>query len=162
MGGSTEKDSGNTRFQGCHGESYNSWTHICPCACICDSTPEDGHGECAQNSKLYEGMWWSHAKDLYIHIRFIYINNKLDLKTQVRYIYCIQTPPHLPHLIILSASPSLVFQTKFTWQNRNKNKHSIWTTIELGPPVLESSTKISKFHAPTNSEHRFHKVRIEN
>ena len=42
------------------------------------------------------------------------------------------------------------------------NKDSIRTAIELGPPVSESSTKISKFHAPTDSEHKFHKVRIEN
>ena len=42
------------------------------------------------------------------------------------------------------------------------NKDSIRTAIELGPPVSESSTKISKFHAPTDSEHKFHKARIEN
>ena len=42
------------------------------------------------------------------------------------------------------------------------NKDSIRTAIELGPPVSESSTKISKFHAPTDSEHKFNKARIEN
>ena len=43
-----------------------------------------------------------------------------------------------------------------------ENKHSIRMAIELRTPVSESSTKISKFHAPTGSEHKFHKARIEN
>ena len=34
--------------------------------------------------------------------------------------------------------------------------------IELGPSVSESSTKISKFHASTDSKYKFHKARIEN
>ena len=34
--------------------------------------------------------------------------------------------------------------------------------IELGPPVSESSTRISKFYAPTDSEHKFRKAGIEN
>ena len=34
--------------------------------------------------------------------------------------------------------------------------------IELGPPMSVSSTKISKFHALTDSEHKFHKVKIKN
>ena len=34
--------------------------------------------------------------------------------------------------------------------------------IEFGRPMPESSTKISKFHALTNSQHKFHKARIEN
>ena len=38
---------------------------------------------------------------------------------------------------------------------------SILTVIELGLPVSESSTKISKFYAPTDSEHKFHKAGIE-
>ena len=42
------------------------------------------------------------------------------------------------------------------------NKDSIQIAMELGPPVLESSTKISKFHDPIDSEHKFHKTRIEN
>ena len=29
--------------------------------------------------------------------------------------------------------------------------------IELEPPVSVSSTKISKFHAPSDSEYKFHK-----
>ena len=69
-----------------------------------------------------------------------------------------------PHLIILSASPSSFFKqsshigigTKFV------NKDSFRTAIELRPPVSESLTKILKFHAPTDSEHKFHKARIEN
>ena len=40
--------------------------------------------------------------------------------------------------------------------------YSILTVIELGPPVSESSTRISKFYNPTDSEHKLHKTRIEN
>ena len=32
----------------------------------------------------------------------------------------------------------------------------------LGPPVLESSTRIPKCYAPTESEHKFNKMEIEN
>ena len=32
---------------------------------------------------------------------------------------------------------------------------------ELGPPVLKSSTRISKFYAATDSEHKFYKTEIE-
>ena len=35
------------------------------------------------------------------------------------------------------------------------------TVIKLGPPVSESSTRISKVHDPTDSERKFHKTRIE-
>ena len=34
--------------------------------------------------------------------------------------------------------------------------------IELGPAVLQSLTRISKFYDPSDSEHKFHKTRIEN
>ena len=34
--------------------------------------------------------------------------------------------------------------------------------IELGPPLSESATKISKFYNHTDSEHKLHKTRIEN
>ena len=34
--------------------------------------------------------------------------------------------------------------------------------IELGPPVPKSSTRISKFYNPTDSEQKLHKTRIEN
>ena len=69
-----------------------------------------------------------------------------------------------PHLIILSASPSSFFKQSSHIGTGTKivNKDSIRTAIELGPPVSESSTKISKFHAPTDSEHKFHKARIKN
>ena len=72
--------------------------------------------------------------------------------------------PHFPHLIIRSASPSSFFKQSLHVGIGTKivNKDSVWTAIELGPPASESSTKISKFHAPTNSEHKFHKARIEN
>ena len=77
---------------------------------------------------------------------------------------CKLLPPHPPYLIILSASPSLFFKQSSHIEIGTKiaNKHSPRTAIELGLPVLKSSTKISKLHVPTNSEHKFHKVRIEN
>ena len=63
-----------------------------------------------------------------------------------------------------SASPSSFFKQSSHIGIGTKivNKDSIRTAIELGPIVSESSTKISKFHAPTDSEHKFHKARIEN
>ena len=36
------------------------------------------------------------------------------------------------------------------------------TVNELGPPVLESSARISKFHASTDCEHKFNKTEIAN
>ena len=48
------------------------------------------------------------------------------------------------------------------YQNWKSNKYSILTVIELGPPVSEYSTRISKFYAPTNSKHKFNKTDIEN
>ena len=42
------------------------------------------------------------------------------------------------------------------------NMYSILTVNELGPPVLESSARISKFYAPTDSEHKFNKTEMEN
>ena len=33
--------------------------------------------------------------------------------------------------------------------------------IELGPPVSESSTRISKLYDPTDSEHKCHKTKIQ-
>ena len=34
--------------------------------------------------------------------------------------------------------------------------------IELGLPVWKTSTRILKFYAPTDSEHKFNKTGIEN
>ena len=65
---------------------------------------------------------------------------------------------------MLSASPSSFFKqsSRIVIGRQIANKDSIQTAIELGLPVLESSTKISKFYAPTDSKHKFHKARIEN
>ena len=61
--------------------------------------------------------------------------------------------------IMLSVSPSLVFfHTNFTISDL-KSKY-ILTVIELGLPLSESSTRISDFYYPTDSEHKFHKTRI--
>ena len=98
---------------------------------------------------------------IYIYIN-ICINWILDLNTQVTYIYCVLFPPHPPYLIMLSAFPQR-FQTIFVYGNWNENrKQAFYTNDKLGPPVSESSTKISKFHGPNDSEHKFHKARIEN
>ena len=46
------------------------------------------------------------------------------------------------------------------YQNLKSGKYSV--LIELGPSVLEASTRISYFYAPTDSEYQFHKTGIEN
>ena len=73
-------------------------------------------------------------------------------------------PPHPPNLLILSASPSSFFKQSLNIGIATKifDKDSIRIGIELRPPVSEYSTKISKFHVPTDSEHKFYKARIEN
>ena len=60
--------------------------------------------------------------------------------------------------------PSSLFKQSSRIGVRTKivNKDSIRTAIELGPPVSESLIKISKFHGPTDSEHKFHEARIKN
>ena len=63
---------------------------------------------------------------------------------------------------MILASPSLLFSHKVL--NFRFEKQicilSQLSVIELGPPL--SSTSISKFHDPTNSERKFYKARIEN
>ena len=58
--------------------------------------------------------------------------------------------------------PHQLFTQSSQCQNWQADKHSILTVIELEPPVSESSTKIAEFYAPTDSEHKFHKARMEN
>ena len=55
---------------------------------------------------------------------------------------------------MLSALPLLVFHTEL--------KYYILTVIELGLSEWESSTSITKRYAPTDSEHKFNKTKIEN
>ena len=61
-----------------------------------------------------------------------------------------------------SLTPHRLSTQSLQYQNWNANKYSILTVNELGPPVLESSARISKFYAPTDSEHKFNKTEIEN
>ena len=75
---------------------------------------------------------------------------------------CRLLPPHPLHLIMLFASPSPFFKQSSHIKMKIVNKHSLWMAIEPGQPVSESSTNISKFHAHTDSEHKFHKARIKN
>ena len=70
---------------------------------------------------------------------------------------CRLLPPNPPHLIMLSASSS-----SFSKQSSHIGIGTKIINKELEPPVSESSIKISKFHAPTDSEHKFHKTRTEN
>ena len=65
---------------------------------------------------------------------------------------------------MLSPSPSSVFSHKDhnIILEKQISKYSILTVIELGPPLSESSTTISKFYNPADSEHKLHKTRIEN
>ena len=66
--------------------------------------------------------------------------------------------------IILSASPSLFLSHKAHKIKYEKQIRilSQLTVTELGPPVSESSTRISKFHDPTDSEHKFYKTKTKN
>ena len=65
--------------------------------------------------------------------------------------FCFPPPP--PHRFSTQSSQ---------YQNWKANKYSILTVNELGPLVLESTARISKFYAPINSEHKFNKTEIEN
>ena len=65
-------------------------------------------------------------------------------------------------LTVPFSHPSSVFPQKIQYQNWNANKYSILTLNELGPPVLESSARTSRFYPPTDSEHKLNKTEIEN
>ena len=68
------------------------------------------------------------------------------------------TSPSSPSFNNTFCLPLIVFQTQSSHiriGTKIVNKDSIRTAIE-------DLTKISKFHAPTDSEHKFHKARIEN
>ena len=56
--------------------------------------------------------------------------------------------------------PHWFFTYTLQYQDSKSGKYSI--LIELGPPVLKSSTRISYFYAPTDSEYKFHKTKIRN
>ena len=58
-------------------------------------------------------------------------------------------------------SPSSVSTQSSQYQDWKANKNSILAVNELGPLVLEFSARISKFHAPTDSECKFNKMEIK-
>ena len=66
--------------------------------------------------------------------------------------------------LMLSASPSLVFSHKVHKIRFEKQIRilSYLKLIELGPPVSQSSTWISKSYGLTDSEHKCYKRKIEN
>ena len=55
------------------------------------------------------------------------------------------------------ASPSSVFPQSFQYQYWKAGEYSILAVTELGLPVSETSARISKFDAPTESEYKFNK-----
>ena len=61
---------------------------------------------------------------------------------------------------ILSAFPHRFFTQSSLYQNSKASKYSILTVAEHGRPVSKSWTKILKFYAPTDSEHKFYKTGI--
>ena len=58
-----------------------------------------------------------------------------------------------PHRFLLQSSQCQYWKA---------NTYSIITGIEIGPPVSESSTGSQNFIPSTDSEHKFHKMEIEN
>ena len=58
-------------------------------------------------------------------------------------------------------TPSSVSTQSSQYQDWKANKNSILAVNELGPLVLEFSARISKFHAPTDSECKFNKMEIK-
>ena len=58
--------------------------------------------------------------------------------------------------------PHWFFTKSSQYQNWKANKYSNLTVIEVGPPVSETPTGISKFYAPADSELKFDKTEIEN
>ena len=66
--------------------------------------------------------------------------------------------------LMLSASPSSVFSHKVHKIRFEKQVRilSYLKLIELGPPVSQSSTWISKFYGLTDSEHKCYKRKTEN
>ena len=63
MSGSTDQGSGNIRFQGCQGGSYNSLLHAPTCLHTQSHTSRWIWQVHAKNNKLHEGMQWSHTND---------------------------------------------------------------------------------------------------
>ena len=61
-----------------------------------------------------------------------------------------------------SFSPRWFSIQSLQYQNWNAYKYSILTVNELGLPLLESPSRISKVYAPTDSEHKFNKTEIKN
>ena len=81
-------------------------------------------------------------------------------------------PLILPIKLYLAPKVTLLLYALLCWlpsapsftpyQNWQANKYSFLTVIELGQPVLESSTMISKLYALIDYKHKFHKAGIEN
>ena len=59
-------------------------------------------------------------------------------------------------------SPDRFSTQSSQYQNWKANKCSILMVIESGPPVSDSSTRIFKIYAPTDSEHKLYRTGIKN
>ena len=63
---------------------------------------------------------------------------------------------------MLSAFLSSALHTMFTIRIKKQISIPILIVIELGLPVSEFSTRISKLYAPLGSKHKLHKTKIKN
>ena len=115
-----------------------------------------------KHDPLIKWPTWGHMTvwKIYISIFLRFMADKLGRLLTLGRIFITQTlkSSRTSYLMMLSACPSSFFKQSSYIGTGMKivNKDAIWTAIELGPPVSESSTKISKFYAPNDSEQKFH------
>ena len=71
------------------------------------------------------------------------------------------THPTIPHPPAIKAPPKIPHRVH-NIRIEKQIKYSILIAIKLGPPVWESSTRSQNFMVLTDSEHKFHKMVVEN
>ena len=69
--------------------------------------------------------------------------------------------PHATPKCFVLHHPKRFSTQNSQYQNWKATESFSLTVIEVGPPVLQSSIRISRFYIPTDSEHRFNKTRME-
>ena len=114
--------------------------------------------KCASSTKSSRGLCYKNKNITIYNNKGERFFNNLSLRKHKFNI------PHSPYFLMLSASSSSFFKqsSQIGIGTKIVNKDSIRIAIELGPPMSESSSKISKFYVPTDSEHKLNKTRIEN